>query len=117
MSFDYHSVKLPADFLETGDPVSSAACIAFTEGPAAAVDGTVYFSDIANNRIMRFDPENKTTTVFRQPSGRSNGLLFDLQGRMLACEGNEWGEDDGNNKCANNDGVGSSGVWFIFVRE
>ncbi|MCH7989830.1 MAG: SMP-30/gluconolactonase/LRE family protein, partial [Planctomycetes bacterium] len=103
MSFDYHSVDVPADFLETGDPVSSAASIAFTEGPAAAVDGTVFFSDIANNRIMRFDPATGDTTVFREPSGRANGLLFDSQGRMLACEGNEWGDDDGNRRITRTD--------------
>ena len=103
MSVDYHSVDLPTDFLETGDPVSSAASIAFSEGPAAAVDGTVYFSDITNNRIMRFDPATGNTTVFRQPSGRTNGLLFDQQGRMLACEGNEWGENDGNRRITRTD--------------
>jgi gluconolactonase len=58
----------------------------FTEGPTAAADGAILFSDIGN-RIMRFDPETKQTTVFRSPSGRSNGLMFDQQGRLVACEG------------------------------
>ncbi|MCE9532092.1 MAG: SMP-30/gluconolactonase/LRE family protein [Planctomycetes bacterium] len=58
----------------------------FTEGPCQGPDGCIYFSDIGN-RILKFDPESKKTTVFRDPSGRSNGLKFDLQGRLIACEG------------------------------
>jgi gluconolactonase len=58
----------------------------FTEGPCLGPDGCIYFSDIGN-RIMKFDPETKMTTVFRDPSGRANGLKFDLQGRLIACEG------------------------------
>lgn len=58
----------------------------FTEGPAAAPDGSIFFSDIGN-AIYRFDPKTKKTEVFRQPSGRSNGLVFDQQGRLIACEG------------------------------
>ena len=103
MSVDYHAVPLPSEFLETNEPVTSASSVAFTEGPAAAVDGTVYFSDITNNRIMRFDPAKGETSVFRQPSGRANGLLFDPQGRLLACEGNEWGDNDGNRRITRTD--------------
>ncbi|HZE97613.1 MAG TPA: SMP-30/gluconolactonase/LRE family protein [Planctomycetota bacterium] len=58
----------------------------FTEGPAKAPDGTILFSDIGN-RIMKFDPKSSKTTVFREPSGKANGLKFDPQGRLLACEG------------------------------
>jgi gluconolactonase len=58
----------------------------FTEGPAEGPDGAIYFSDIGN-RVMKFDPKTGKTTVFRDPSGRSNGLKFDSQGRLIACEG------------------------------
>jgi gluconolactonase len=58
----------------------------FTEGPCLGPDGCVYFSDIGN-RIMKFDPATTKTSVFRDPSGRSNGLKFDKQGRLIACEG------------------------------
>ena len=58
----------------------------FTEGPARAPDGSICFSDIGN-RIMKFDPKTGRTTVFRDPSGKSNGLKFDAQGRLIACEG------------------------------
>ncbi|MBC8351812.1 MAG: SMP-30/gluconolactonase/LRE family protein [Planctomycetes bacterium] len=60
--------------------------VAFTEGPAWHPDGNVYFSDIANNRIMRRDV-NGEIHVFRTPSGRTNGIVFDRQGRLLCCEG------------------------------
>jgi gluconolactonase len=64
---------------------------AFTEGPCLGPDGCIYFSDIGN-RILRFDPSSMKTTVFRDPSGRSNGLKFDRAGRLIACEGaNEGG--------------------------
>jgi gluconolactonase len=58
----------------------------FTEGPAHGPDGCIYFTDIGN-RIMKFDPKTKKTTEFRNPSGRANGLDFDPQGRLVACEG------------------------------
>lgn len=96
MTIDFQNIGLPAEADSAG--VSPATAIAFTEGPAAAVDGTVYFSDIANNRIMMFDSVAGTTGVFREPSGRANGLLFDPQGRLLACEGNEFGDNDGNRR-------------------
>ncbi len=67
--------------------------VAFTEGPAwNSENGNVYFTDIQNNRIMRRDPTG-VLHVYRQPSGRANGLAFDKQGRLLACEG---GREGGN---------------------
>lgn len=78
--------------------LTPAATIAFTEGPAAAAEGTVYFSDIVNNRIMALDPGAARARVWRHPSGRANGLLFDRQGRLLVCEGNEFGPNDGHRR-------------------
>ncbi len=103
MPTDYHCIGRPFDFVEDNADVSSAASIAFTEGPAAATDGKVYFSDIANNRIMQFDPETRRHCVWREPSGRANGLLFDPQGRLLACEGNEGGDNDGHRRITRTD--------------
>ena len=70
-----------------------------TEGPAAALDGTIYFSDITftavsdmqAGHIMRFDPKTGNVSVFRSPSGMSNGIKFDAQGRMLVAEGADFG--------------------------
>ncbi len=75
-------------------PVSAATTLVFTEGPAVGADGTVYFSDILNDRILQFTPDG-TTSVFRQPSGRTNGNTFDLEGRLLHCEGAEFGPGGG----------------------
>ena len=83
------------DSISTASP---AVGVAFTEGPAATADGTVFFSDIINNRILYFVPGKSLFRVFRQPSGRANGLLFDPQSRLLACEGNELGPNDGNRR-------------------
>lgn len=58
----------------------------FSEGPAPAADGSILFSDIGD-RILRFDPQSGETTVYRQPSGKANGLMFDAEGRLVACEG------------------------------
>jgi gluconolactonase len=58
----------------------------FTEGGALAEDGSILFSDIGN-RIMRFDPKSGRTSVFREPSGRANGMMFDGNGRLIVAEG------------------------------
>jgi gluconolactonase len=60
--------------------------VAFVEGPAWHPSGNVYFTDVGNNRIMRRDPKG-ALHVYRQPSGRANGLIFDGDGRLIACEG------------------------------
>jgi gluconolactonase len=85
------SVVLPtlgvaAEPIPTESQLQIEGGVAFTEGPAWHPDGNVYFSDIANNRIMRRDA-NGEMHVFRTPSGRTNGIQFDHQGRMLCCEG------------------------------
>jgi putative heme-binding domain-containing protein len=58
----------------------------FTEGPAYGPDRCVYFSDIGN-RIMKYNPATGTTSEYRKASGRANGLKFNAQGRLVACEG------------------------------
>jgi gluconolactonase len=57
----------------------------FTEGPAWDGKGALYFSDIPNERIHRW-AEGKLS-VFREKSGRANGLYFDHDGNLLMCEG------------------------------
>lgn len=94
---------LPLGFVAPDATVSPAGFVAFLEGPAAAANGDVYFTDIVNNRIMRRSPGAEFNTVFREPSGRANGLLFDAQGRLLACEGNEFGPNDGHRRITRTD--------------
>lgn len=69
--------------------VKIATTVAFTEGPAQGPDGMLYFTDVANNRILRFHPLKRQHEVFRADSNRANGLLFDGQGRLIACEGSD----------------------------
>ncbi len=56
----------------------------FTEGPAADVEGNVFFTDQPNDRICKWSVDG-TLTVFLSPCGRSNGLFFDRQGNLWAC--------------------------------
>lgn len=58
---------------------------AFTEGPAAADDGAVFFTDIPNARIHKSDVDGKLTTV-QEESGHANGLMFDASGLLVKCE-------------------------------
>lgn len=60
-----------------------AAIVAFTEGPTADADGNVYFTTM--NRILRFSPGGKLST-YREPSNHANGMVFDAQFRLIACE-------------------------------
>jgi gluconolactonase len=85
-----HSVPVPAGVLQD-QAASPATVIAFTEGPAADAQGRVFFSDIWNNRVMCFDSRSNKTIVWRADSGRTNGNRFDPQGRLVSCEGNEFG--------------------------
>ena len=62
-----------------------ATIVAFTEGPTADAAGNVYFTDTHNGRLSKLAPDG-TLSTFRQPSNRANGLVFDAQWRLLACE-------------------------------
>jgi gluconolactonase len=57
---------------------------AFTEGPVFSRRGYLLFSDIPPNRIMKW--EKGKLTVLRENSNGANGLTFDHQGHLLACE-------------------------------
>ncbi len=59
----------------------------FTEGPAGAPDGTLLFTNVPAEKILKWDPKNKKLTVFREHSNKTNGLLFDSNGNLLCCEG------------------------------
>ena len=60
--------------------------IGLTEGPAWDGSGLL-FTNIPNSRIMRYDAQRGTFTVFREGTNRANGLMFDNAGRLYACEG------------------------------
>lgn len=57
------------------------------EGPAWFAPGRfLVFSDIPNNRMMRYDEASGQTSVFRSPSNNSNGNTVDNEGRLVSCE-------------------------------
>ena len=99
----------------TGDPaivpngarlerIFDGGCM-LTEGVAAGHDGIIYFSDITftafckdpsgkfrqAGNIWKHDPKTGETTIFRSPSGMSNGLKFDRDGNMIAALGADYG--------------------------
>jgi len=71
----------------------------FLEGPAAAADGIVYFSDITitaqtggqAGHVWRFDPRTGKTALFRSPSGMNNGNRFDADGSLVSALGADFG--------------------------
>ncbi len=59
----------------------------WAEGPAWSANGRyLVWSDIPNNRQLRWLDEDGHVSVFRSPSGNSNGNTFDAQGRQISCE-------------------------------
>jgi len=57
------------------------------EGPAWFPAGRyLVWSDIPNNRMLRWDETDGSVSTFRQPSNNSNGNTIDAQGRLLTCE-------------------------------
>ena len=61
-----------------------AGGFAFTEGPTCDARGNVFFTDQPNDRIMEWSADGKLS-VFMQPCGRANGMMFDARGNLIAC--------------------------------
>ena len=76
---DYVQGNTPIQRLWTGS--------LWAEGPAWSGQGRyVVWSDIPNNRQLRWLEDNGAVSVFRAPSNNSNGNTFDFQGRQISCE-------------------------------
>ena len=59
----------------------------WSEGPVWFGDGRyLLWSDIPNDRILRWDEETGAVSVFRKPSNNANGNTRDVQGRLVTCE-------------------------------
>ena len=59
----------------------------WAEGPAYFPAGRyLIWSDIPNDRMLRYDETSGAVSVFRNPSGYSNGNTVDRQGRLISCE-------------------------------
>jgi sugar lactone lactonase YvrE len=76
--------KMPAVVKPSAEAKKVATGFKFTEGPAADEQGRVWFTDIPNNRIHRFDPETGKTEVMFENTQSCNGLMFKGD-KLLAC--------------------------------
>ncbi len=56
----------------------------FTEGPASDAEGNVYFTDQPNDRIIKVSVDGQVSE-FMKPAGRSNGMFFAPDGKLIAC--------------------------------
>src|SRR5467141_2635625 len=64
-----------------------ASGMRWAEGPVWFGDGRcLLWSDIPNNRIMRWEEETGRVSVYRKPSNNANGNTRDRQGRLVTCE-------------------------------
>jgi len=63
-----------------------ATIVAFNEGPTCDAEGNVYFTETRSQRIMKL-ATNGDLSVFRENSNAANGLVFDAEFRLIACEG------------------------------
>ena len=73
------------DLVVPGSVKRIATGFKFTEGPVWHPDGYLLFSDVAGNSIYKWKLDGKVTT-FRSPTRHANGLTFDKQRRLIACE-------------------------------
>lgn len=69
----------------TGEVKKLHGDLMFTEGPAADMQGNVYFTDIPANKIYKIAADGELST-FLEPSGHCNGLMFNARGKLFACE-------------------------------
>jgi gluconolactonase len=72
--------------LETTQAERLATGFVFTEGPLWHPDGFYYFVDVRASMLYRITP-GRAHEVVREKSGGGNGTTFDLQGRLILCEG------------------------------
>ena len=76
-------------FCKIGNAAIERICTGFRwcEGPVYVRDGGyLLWSDIPNNRIMRWSEDDGHVSVYRQPSNNSNGNTRDREGRLVTCE-------------------------------
>jgi gluconolactonase len=83
--FEIHDPAFAAFVLHNAPPKQLATGFDWAEGPVWFGDhGCLLFSDIPNDRILRWSEAGLTT--FRQPANFANGHTRDRQGRLVSCE-------------------------------
>src|SRR3977135_1816141 len=93
------SQRYPDPLIKIIDPSFAKYCVGigkveriasgmrWCEGPGWFGDGRyLLWSDIPNNRIMKWDEETGAVSVFRKPSNHAHGHTRDRQGRLISCE-------------------------------
>lgn len=78
--------KLKALIAPGAKVVKLAGDFTFTEGPAVDKAGNVFFTDVREQKIHKWSVDGKLST-HREDTGGANGLFFDKDGNLLACEG------------------------------
>ncbi|MBI1357563.1 MAG: gluconolactonase [Acidobacteria bacterium] len=75
--------------LEFADPAHDWEVVSeghtFTEGPAVAPNGDVYFTDVRESKIWRIDAKTGKASLFLDKTGETNGLMFGPDGRLYSC--------------------------------
>lgn len=56
----------------------------FTEGPAVNRQGDIFFTDQPNDKIYQWNSNSNQITLFKEGAGRSNGLYFQLDGKLIS---------------------------------
>lgn len=75
-----------SSLLESSEPERLAGGFTFTEGPLWHPDGFYYFVDVRASRLYRLIPGQKPE-LLREKTRGGNGTTFDLEGRLVICEG------------------------------
>nr|WP_232822767.1 SMP-30/gluconolactonase/LRE family protein [Glycomyces dulcitolivorans] len=85
MSFEVHDARFDVGGDDHLERLFSGG--RWTEGPVYVPHGKyLLFSDIPNDRILRWDETDGSVSVFRSPAGYTNGHTLDRQGRLVSCE-------------------------------
>jgi gluconolactonase len=100
LSFSNVKAQKKSQLISKNAKVEMAATgFTFTEGPAVAKDGRVYFTDQPNDRIHIWD-EKSGVSLYLEGTRRSNGMYFNAKGQLVACadEKNQLGYFDKNKR-------------------
>lgn len=97
-TLNVHPFTLSAQMMDKSEIIAHDANLrlladgySFTEGPAPDKHGNVFFTDQPNNRIVKWNAQTGKASTFMQDAGRSNGMFFAGDGKLLTCA-------DGNNE-------------------
>ncbi len=85
--FDSHEAEFSNCFVDHARVERLWSGARWSEGPAWFAAGRyLVWSDIPNNRMLRWDETNGVVSIFRSPCNNSNGNTVDRQGRLISCE-------------------------------